>query len=363
MKFIAFLFAIIGAVLNMFQPVISTPASGSVFTGSMYNAFIVIVNHISKNGLPGNNFSVMAMMILVALCIVPLVALIQSVLVLFLKMQSISKSRQISISFFLCALIDGMVAAGIYYVSQESFSSEFFTDYIMPYAQKISFITPAIWAVCYLIASIFARLSESPIPIPKIDPLNLQKGQVIDLAKLIPGTSKLYLGLGWEANKTGRTEFDLDASAFMLTANDRVASDLDFIHYNRREHLSGAILHMGDDRIGDDGNNDNERIEVDLGRVDDTVSKIVFAVTIYDAEERKQNFGQVSKAFVRVVDEANNTECARYNLREKFSTETAVIIAELSRHSGGWSFTAKGEGVKGGLKAVCERYGIAAING
>lgn len=360
MNIIACLFAIIGAALNLFQPVISTPASGSVFTGSMYDAFVVLANHISKNGLPGGDGAVGALLIFLVLGLVPVAATIQGLCVLF------RKCSHVRINLFLCAIVDGLAATGIYYISTESFSSAFFADYIIPYAQRISFITPAIWALCYFIASVFAMPIKRELePVISGDkPVVLDKNQKVDLIKKVtPGISKLYFGLGWTVNKKGEAPFDLDASAFMITANDKVANDLDFIFYHNLQHSSGAIEHSPDDYEGGNGSDDNEWITVDLNRLPSAINKIVFTVTIYEADKRNQNFGQVPSAFVRVADYDNEKKAVkmerlRYNLREKFSTETAVIIAELSRHLGGWTFTAIGEGVNGGLEAVCQKFGV-----
>ncbi|MBQ7594691.1 MAG: TerD family protein [Synergistaceae bacterium] len=382
MNIIAFLFAIVGAALNMFQPVINAPVSGSVFTGSMYDAFIVIANHISKNGLPGGDGAVGAMLIFMILCLVPVIAAVHGIYVLF------RKSRYASLNLFLCALVDALIAAGLFYVSPESFSSTFFADYIIPYAQKISFITPAIWALCYLIASVFTpsiKTEPGPVIIDKptkpinieqgqkvnIKPVVLEKGQEISIIEVSPGISRLYFGLGWTVNERGGASFDLDASAFMITANNNAADGSDLIYYNNLRHSSGAFEHSPDDYKGGNGIDDNEWITVDLNKLPSTIKKIVFTVTIHDADKRNQNFGQVSNTFVRVADYDTETdtekkvpkrEYLRYYLREKFSTETAVIIAELSRDSGRWIFSARGEGVKGGLGAICEKFGFTVVD-
>ena len=348
---IAFLFAFAGVAFNVFQPVISVPASGSVFTGSMYDAFVVMANYIGKNGLPGGEGAAGAILIFMVLCLVPVVAAVQGLCALF------RRGRHVRMSLFLCALVDGLVAAGIYYVSPESFSSAFFTNYIMPYAQKIPFITPAVWAVCYLLASVFAVPTSKPEPLPVNNngPLSLKKGEVINLGK---GLSKLYVGLGWTIESE---QYDLDASAFVLAANDRVVRDEDFIFYGNKAHDSGAVIVGPDNRGGGSGRDDDESIDVDLTKVPAYVGKIAFVVTIHEAERRGQNFGQIRSAFIRVVDMVNEREILRYDLREKFSAETAVIAGELRRDSGNsWRFEAKGEGIEGGLVAVCRKYGVNA---
>ena len=188
--------------------------------------------------------------------------------------------------------------------------------------------------------------------------ISLFKGQKVDLTKGNPGLSRLLVGLGWDVNKydTG-SDFDLDAAAFLLGANGKVTSDSDFIFYNNKMHSSGSIQHMGDNLTGA-GEGDDEEIKIDLSRVPANIEKIAFTVTIHEAEQRRQNFGQVSNAFIRVVDENKNQELIRYDLGEDFSIETAVVVGELYRNSGEWKFTATGSGFKGGLRALCINFGV-----
>ena len=188
--------------------------------------------------------------------------------------------------------------------------------------------------------------------------ISLFKGQKVDLTKNNPGLSKLVVGLGWDINKydTG-SNFDLDTAAFLLGTNSKVRDDSDFVFYNNLKHSSGAVQHMGDNLTGA-GDGDDEQIRIDLSKVPSSVEKISFTVTIHDAEARKQNFGQVSNAYIRVVDEANNQELIRYDLAEDFSVETAVVVGELYRHSGEWKFTAVGSGFNGGLAALCRNFGV-----
>ena len=188
--------------------------------------------------------------------------------------------------------------------------------------------------------------------------ISLFKGQKVDLTKNNPGLSKLIVGLGWDVNKydTGK-DFDLDTAAFLLGTNSKVRDDSDFVFYNNLKHSSGAVQHMGDNLTGA-GDGDDEQIRIDLSKVPSSVEKISFTVTIHDAEARKQNFGQVSNAYIRVVDEANNQELIRYDLAEDFSVETAVVVGELYRHSGEWKFTAVGSGFNGGLAALCRNFGV-----
>lgn len=188
--------------------------------------------------------------------------------------------------------------------------------------------------------------------------VSLTKGQKVDLTKGNPGLSKLVVGLGWDINKyDGGSSFDLDAAAFLLAGNGKVAADEDFVFYGNLKHSSGGVEHMGDNLTGE-GDGDDEQIKVDLALVPASVEKIDFTVTIYDADVRKQNFGQVSNAYIRIVDEVNNTELIRYDLGEDFSIETAVVVGELYRNNGEWKFNAIGSGFEGGLKALCQNYGV-----
>ena len=188
--------------------------------------------------------------------------------------------------------------------------------------------------------------------------ISLSKGQKVDLTKGNPGLSKLMVGLGWDVNKyDGQAAFELDAAAFLLGANGKVSSDSDFVFYNNTKHSSGSVQHMGDNRTGA-GEGDDEVIRVDLAAVPASVEKIDFTVTIHEAEERRQNFGQVSNAFIRIVDDVKGEELIRYDLGEDFSIETAVVVGELYRQAGEWKFNAIGSGFKGGLRALCQNYGV-----
>lgn len=188
--------------------------------------------------------------------------------------------------------------------------------------------------------------------------VSLSKGQKVDLTKGNPGLSKIIVGLGWDTNKyDGGADFDLDAAAFLLAANGKVASDSDFVFYGNLKHSSGGVEHMGDNLTGE-GDGDDEQIKVNLASIPAGVEKIGFTVTIYEAESRKQNFGQVSNAYIRIVDETSNAELIRYDLGEDFSVETAVVVGELYRNNGEWKFNAIGSGFQGGLKALCQNYGV-----
>ena len=189
-------------------------------------------------------------------------------------------------------------------------------------------------------------------------PINLSKGQKVDLTKGNPGLKNIMVGLGWDVNAfdTG-ADFDLDAAAFMLGSNGKCPTDKEFVFYGNLEHPSGAVKHMGDNRTGD-GEGDDEEMEIALADVPANVERIAFTVTIYEAEARRQNFGQVSNAFIRIVDDATGKELIHFDLGEDFSIETAVVVGELYRHNGEWKFNAIGSGFQGGLAALCGHYGI-----
>ena len=188
--------------------------------------------------------------------------------------------------------------------------------------------------------------------------ISLQKGQKVDLTKSNPGLTKVVVGLGWDTNKyDGGNAFDLDAAAFLLGDSGRVINELDFVFYNNLKHQSGAVVHLGDNLTGT-GDGDDEQIKVDLSKVPASITKIDFTVTINDAVARRQNFGQVSNAFIRIVDEVSNTEIIRFDLGEDFSVETAVIVGELYRNGTEWKFNAIGSGFQGGLAALCKNFGI-----
>lgn len=191
-------------------------------------------------------------------------------------------------------------------------------------------------------------------------PINLSKGQKVDLTKGNPGLTKIMVGLGWDVNAfDSGSAFDLDAAAFLVGANGKCPTERDFIFYGNLKHNTGAVEHMGDNLTGE-GDGDDEQIMVDLSKVPAAIERIAFTCTIYDAENRRQNFGQVSNAFIRIVDQATGTELIRYDLAEDFSIETAIVVGELYRHNGEWKFNAIGSGFQGGLAALCGHYGIDA---
>ncbi len=189
--------------------------------------------------------------------------------------------------------------------------------------------------------------------------INLDKGQRIDLTKGNSGLDGLIVGVGWDTNKyDGNDDFDLDASAFILGPNDKARKDEDFIFYNNLSGANGAVEHTGDNRTGE-GEGDDEQIKLTLSKMPSDVSKVAFTITIHDAEARNQTFGQVSNAFVRVVDENTGEELLRFDLGEDFSVETAVVVGEIYRHGAEWKFAAVGAGYAGGLGALVSEYGLS----
>jgi len=189
-------------------------------------------------------------------------------------------------------------------------------------------------------------------------PISLSKGQKVSLSKSAPGLSKVVVGLGWDVNQfdTGG-EFDLDSAAFLLTDSGKVQKSEDFVFYGNLNHNSGAVTHLGDNLTGA-GDGDDEQIKLDLSKVPESVTKIAFTVTIFEADERRQNFGQVNNAFIRIYNEDNGEELLRYDLGEDFSIETAVVFGELYKNNSEWKFNAIGSGYQGGLAALCANYGV-----
>jgi tellurium resistance protein TerD len=187
--------------------------------------------------------------------------------------------------------------------------------------------------------------------------ISLSKGGNVSLSKEAPGLSNILVGLGWDTRATDGAGFDLDASAFLAKEDGKVRSNDDFIFYNQLKSSDGSVEHTGDNRTGA-GDGDDEVIKVDLTKVPAEVAKIAITVTIDGAEAKNQNFGMVSKAFVRVVNAANSQEIVRYDLSEDFSVETALIFGELYRNGAEWKFRAVGQGFKGGLDALARSFGI-----
>jgi tellurium resistance protein TerD len=187
--------------------------------------------------------------------------------------------------------------------------------------------------------------------------LSLQKGGNVSLSKVEADLKKLLIGLGWDARSTDGQPFDLDASLFMLAENGSVRSDADFIFYNQAKSSDGSVEHTGDNLTGE-GDGDDESIKVNLPNLPANVQKLVVAVTIHDADARRQNFGQVQSAYIRIVNDDNQRELARYDLSEDASTETAMIFGEIYRHNGEWKFRAVGQGFNGGLGPLARSFGV-----
>ncbi len=190
--------------------------------------------------------------------------------------------------------------------------------------------------------------------------INLNKGQRIDLTKTHKGLDQIIVGVGWDTNKySGGEDFDLDVSAFVLDESNNAKRDEDVVFYNNLTGANGAVVHTGDNITGE-GEGDDEQIKITLSKFPPDVAKVAFTITIHDAEARNQTFGQVSNAFVRIVDERTNEELVHFDLGEDFSVETSVVVGELYRHSGEWRFAAIGSGFSGGLADLCKEYGLQA---
>lgn len=187
--------------------------------------------------------------------------------------------------------------------------------------------------------------------------VSLSKGGNVNLSKEATGLSEVIVGLGWDPRATDGSAFDLDASAFMLKADGKVRSDAGFIFYNQKTSEDGSVVHQGDNTSGQ-GDGDDEALNVALTKVAADIDKIAFTVTIHEAESRRQSFGMVGNAYIRVVNKADGKELARYDLTEDGSTETAMIFGELYRNGSDWKFRAVGQGFKGGLGPLATNYGV-----
>lgn len=187
--------------------------------------------------------------------------------------------------------------------------------------------------------------------------VSLSKGGNVSLTKEAPGLTAVIVGLGWDIRTTTGTDFDLDASALLLNSGGKVASDAHFIFFNNLKSPDGSVEHTGDNLTGE-GDGDDESVLVDLSAVPAHCDKIVFPVSIHMADERGQTFGQVSNAFIRVVNQADGQELARYDLSEDASTETAMIFGELYRYQGEWKFRAVGQGYASGLRGIALDFGV-----
>ncbi|EIW15878.1 MULTISPECIES: TerD family protein [Pelosinus] len=186
--------------------------------------------------------------------------------------------------------------------------------------------------------------------------INLSKGERINLSKEAPSLKKVGVGLGWDTNSTDTgVDFDLDASVFMLGANGKIPSEKSFIFYNNLTSPDGAVKHTGDNLTGE-GDGDDETILVELAKVDSGINELVFVVTVHEAEKRRQNFGQVRNAFIRLYDQDTNKEVAKYELDEDFSKETAIEFGKLYKKDGQWRFQAVGQGYNSGLQGFVDKY-------
>ncbi|MDX2648025.1 TerD family protein [Streptomyces sp. NBC_00510] len=187
--------------------------------------------------------------------------------------------------------------------------------------------------------------------------VSLSKGGNVSLTKEAPGLTAVTVGLGWDVRTTTGTDFDLDASALLVNAESKVVSDKHFVFFNNLKSPEGSVEHTGDNLTGE-GEGDDEQVKVNLATVPAEVEKIVFPVSIYDAESRQQSFGQVRNAFIRVVNQADNNELARYDLSEDASTETAMVFGELYRNGAEWKFRAVGQGYASGLRGIAQDFGV-----
>jgi tellurium resistance protein TerD len=187
--------------------------------------------------------------------------------------------------------------------------------------------------------------------------VSLSKGGNVSLSKEAPGLTDVLVGLGWDTRTTDGADFDLDASAILLGDTDKALSDKHFVFFNNLKSPDNTVEHTGDNLTGE-GEGDDEAIKVNLAQMGQDVQKIVFPVSIYDADSRSQSFGQVRNAFIRVVNAANNSEIARYDLSEDASTETAMVFGELYRNGAEWKFRAVGQGWTSGLAGIAKDYGV-----
>ncbi|MBC3907698.1 TerD family protein [Undibacterium umbellatum] len=187
--------------------------------------------------------------------------------------------------------------------------------------------------------------------------ISLQKGGNVNLSKTDPNLNNVLVGLGWSSRASDGHDFDLDASLFMVGESGKVRSDNDFIFYNQLKSTCSSVEHTGDNKTGA-GDGDDEAIKLTLNLVPAEIKRLVVAVTIHDAESRKQNFGQVHDAYIRIVNNETNGEIARFDLSEDYSTETAMVFGEVYRHNGEWKFKAVGQGFAGGLSALATQHGV-----
>jgi len=190
--------------------------------------------------------------------------------------------------------------------------------------------------------------------------ISLSKGGRVSLSKEVAGLKNIQVGLGWDTNASDTgADFDLDSSLFMLDSNNKTTADSDFIFFNNLKSTDGSVVHQGDNLTGE-GDGDDELMNIDLSKIDAKYESLAITVTIHDGEARKQNFGQVNNAFIRVVNADDGKELAKFELDEDYSSETAVFIGTLYRKSGEWRFKAEGSGFNNGLKGFCDTYGVSS---
>jgi tellurium resistance protein TerD len=187
--------------------------------------------------------------------------------------------------------------------------------------------------------------------------VSLSKGGNVSLTKAAPGLTAVVVGLGWDARTTTGADFDLDASAIMLDMSGKVLSDGHFVFFNNLKSPDGSVEHMGDNLVGG-GGGDDEQIKINLDGVPAECGKVVFPVSIYEAESRQETFGQVRNAYIRIVNQADNSEIARYDLTEDAATETAMVFGEIYRSFGEWKFRAVGQGYAAGLRGIAVDFGV-----
>jgi tellurium resistance protein TerD len=187
--------------------------------------------------------------------------------------------------------------------------------------------------------------------------ISLQKGGNVNLSKTDPNLARVLVGLGWSARVSNGLDFDLDASLFMVTETNKVRGDHDFIFYGQLKSKCGSVEHTGDNRTGE-GDGDDETLTLILSMIPPEIKKLVIAVTIHAADERKQNFGMVQDAFIRIVNQDTNVEIARFDLSEDYSTETAMVFGEVYRYQDEWKFKAVGQGFSGGLHRLATEHGV-----
>jgi tellurium resistance protein TerD len=187
--------------------------------------------------------------------------------------------------------------------------------------------------------------------------ISLKKGGNVSLSEAAPNLKAIYVGLGWDARQTEGEDFDLDASAFLLNGQGKVNREEDFIFYSNLKSRDGSVEHTGDNLTGG-SSGDDEVIKIDLEKLPPSIQKVTITVSIYEAEKRRQNFGMVNNAFIRVVNQEGDAEIARFDLTEDMSVETAMIFGEIYRRNNEWKFRAVGQGYEGGLAAMARSYGI-----